>query len=255
VKKILVAVTLPLFAIQCAMVANIHSAKTLDPGVSSVSLSVDGAGVMYSFSDSLQKAVPGEYLEPMVIPNATLLPNVNFKMGVKENYELGVLVVPQLLGLEASVKYRFLKSGQNHFAVAPFSSFYLLKNYSAGAHGIYTFEASDAFLLNMSAFSSFTYQDNTEVLSEEVFTSNQFLAFGGVFAPQICGESVFFIPAFEYNIFIPLKENNTLMHIQTYRVSLSFGWYIGKVKQQLNRIENKIDAMDRKIDKNNGNGN
>lgn len=255
VKKIICALALPLFVVQCSMVANIHSAKTLDPGVSSLSLSIDGAGVMYSFSDSLAKFDSEEYLEPQVLPNATLLPNINFKMGVKENYEIGVLFAPQLLGIEASVKHRFLKSSQNHFAFAPFASYYLLKNYSAGAHGIYTFEASDNFLLNMSLFSSFTYQDNIEILSQEVVASHNFLAFGGVFAPQVCGESVFFIPAFEYSIFIPLIENSAITHIQTYRVSLTFGWYIGKVKQQLNRIESKIDAMDRKLDRNNEKGN
>lgn len=246
-KRIITVLCLTMLLSRCAMVGNVHSAKTLDPGVASVSLSVDGAGIMYSYSDSLQKA-DSTLSEPSVIPNATLLPNINFKMGVAENYELGVHFVPQLLGIEATVKHRFLQNGPHHVAAAPYFSFYLLKNYSAGAHGIYTYELSKSLCINMSAYSNFTYLDNLESMTRELTESMHFLGFGGIIGPQISGESVFFTPAFEYNIFIPLKENFTFMHVQSYRVSLTFGWYIGKVKRQLNRIEKKIDTIDRKLD-------
>jgi hypothetical protein len=244
VKKLLIAVALLSLVVRCAMVANVHSAKTLEPGVSSISLSMDGAAVMY-YSDTNTDTTDSlaESDEPMTIPNATLLPNVRFQVGVAENLEAGIMFVPQMLGMEGSVKYRFLRNEGNHLAFAPYVSFYLLKNYTGGTHLVYTRELNDALMLNMSAFSNYTYLDNFEFEDEEVEPSHHFITFGGVFGPQIGGDVFFFSPAFEYNILIPLEEEFGFMHVQTYRVSLNFGWYIGKTKKQLDRIERKIDAL------------
>jgi hypothetical protein len=250
VKKVLACLVSSLFLVRCvSMVGNVHSAKTLDPGISSLSLSVDGAGIMYSFSDSLQEADSAVFGTPLVVPSATLLPNVNFKMGLVENLEMGVHFVPQLLGLEATLKYRFYHGGGNHLAAAPYFQYYLLKDFSGGAHAIYTRELTDMLHLNMSAYGSYSYMDNIELTSIELVPSKRFFTVGGIFGPQICGESVFFIPAFEYSIILPLGENNTFMHIQNFRGSLTFGWYIGKSKKQLDRMERKIDEINEKLDK------
>jgi len=231
------------------MVGNVHSAKTLEPGVGSLSLSVDGAGVMYSFSDSLQKADPEVFGEPQTFPTATLLPNLDFKMGVTDNVEIGVRLVEQLIGIEATVKYRYFHDGRNHLALAPYFQYYLLQNYSGGTHAIYTCELLDWLHLNMSVYGAYTYMDNINLFDLEVVPSKDFIAFGGIIGPQICGESVFFTPAFEYSMLLPLQQGN-IMHVQNFRGSLSFGWYIGRVKKQLNRMERKLDAINDKLDKN-----
>jgi hypothetical protein len=170
-------------------------------------------------------------------------------VGVKENLEIGAMFVPMMFGFEGSVKYRFFNENGNHLAVVPYGAFYLFKNYTGGSQMVYTKEFSGGLSLNVAGFGSYTYLDNTSYLSSEVIPSSRYLTVGGVAGPQFSMDAVFFTPSVEYNIFIPLDEEASFNNMQTFRFSIAVGFYIGKSKKQLDRIENKIDGIDKKLDK------
>jgi hypothetical protein len=239
------------------MLNSVHTAKTLGPGVSTLSLSMDGAVVNHTSVVRHSDIFGFEEIEPhdstQTMPNASIIPNMQFQMGVSENVEIGTFFVPQNLAFEASVKYRFYQNGIDHVAVIPTAAYFNLYNYAAGAHLVYTREISDALSLNFAAFGNYTYFDKRTFvdafdLDSDADIQRNFINFGGYIAPRISGESVFFCPSIEYNTLLPLTEAD-FKNQQVFRFRITVGWYIGKVKQQLNRIESKIDKIDKKLDK------
>lgn len=253
--KHLLAIVLPACCVimfNCAMLNSLHTAKTLGPGVATLSIAMDGAAVNTAtgVSDEPLETAPADSVT--TTPNASILPNLQFQMGISENVEIGAFFVPLMLGVEASVKYRFYHDDANHLAIIPTASYFCLSSYSGGTHLVYTRDLSQSVSLSCGAFGSYSYY-NEDLFSNGFFSTpliqKHYINIGGYIAPTISGESVYFIPSFEYSSFLPLTEG-ILQNRQCFRGRITIGWYIGKVKMQLDRIEGKIDRINEKLDNN-----
>lgn len=233
----------------CTMLSSVHTAKTLGAGVGSFSMSMDGA-VVNTAHGTGDDPHADDTVE--TYPNASILPNLQFQMGVTDNVEIGGFIVPLMIGCELNVKYRYLSSNGNHFAIIPNASYYLLYNYAGGIQHVYTKDLSDNFSLSVGALTNYTYFDRKDIggADENDFgMTKHYMTVGGYLAPCISGDALYFTPSVEYSSFLPLGDETYFNNMQTFRFRATLGIYIGKTKKQLDRIESKIDRIEGKLDK------
>ncbi|MGA2505885.1 MAG: hypothetical protein ABSF80_00215 [Chitinispirillaceae bacterium] len=222
----------------CMMAGTYHSAKTLDPGTSSVGLTF---GVNQFSTSSGSITVPD------------LLPELTFHTGVAENMEVGGRIALGALGIEGDFKYRFLKTDKLHLAMDPsigYQGFIVMKGVTFGLPIISTVDLTPHFGLNASLFGRYAhYSASDSTLGDAIsnIIGDAFMV-GGAFGPDIRGESFFIRPMIEYAHVIP-AAGAVWSAWNRVSIAVHFGWIIGREKQQLDRIEKKIDGMDKKLDK------
>ena len=233
--------------LQCAMINTAHTAKTLDPGEAAIGLSMNGSVISYTPMDDVDSTFA--LTEDTAVTTGTILPNISFGIGIVNNLEVGANFVLSIFGIDAYLKYRILHLGRHHIALSPTFSYYSFSNFAGGGHLTYTFEANDRFLFNVSFLGNYTYLETPaflDFLFGEFDYTKDFMTLGFNVAPEIRGRVAFFRPSFEYSAFFPLVENPKMNGINYFRVTLAFGWFLGREKKQLDRIEEKIDRLEKK---------
>lgn len=235
-KSIVLLLPFGFFLNGCLMAGNYHSAKTLEPGESSFGM---------TFSLNQLSVSDEEYTIPNVIPEFA------FHVGVAENWEVGGRVALGSLGIEMDTKYRFFQKGGLHLALAPavaYQAILTIRGVSARIPVILSYDFTDNFGFNAAALGGFTSfdtdEDSDDPDDEYVgYFNGQTFSYGISLGPEIRGTVFFVRPAVEiirYETRLaedeeggdPFTSVNALVH---------FGWVFGREKQQLDRIEQKLD--------------
>lgn len=224
-------------AMGCMMAGSYNSARTLEPGTSSLGL---------TFGINEIRIGDKDYSYPSIIPEIT------FHTGVAENLELGGRVALAALGLECDAKYRFFHTGRLHLAVNPaigYQAFVTLKGVTASLPLIATYDLSNRFSLTMAGFGRYSHFNAKDTSADNPLPDffGDKVSYGGSFGPEVRGETFFFRPMVEVAHVVPVDGSNKKAWNRV-SVAVHFGWIMGREKQQLDRIEKKIDGIDKKID-------
>ena len=216
----------------CAMTGSYQSARVLEKGTSSIGLSF---GVNRVSTGDSQVIIP------------TIIPEVSYHAGLEENLEVGGRIAPSSLGLEGDVKYRFLHRHGWHAALAPSLSYqglFFMSGVTAGVPVIATRDFSDVFGFNLAAFGTYTNlssgdKDISDVLKK---IGGDVGTWGFCLGPEIHSGNFFMRPLVEFDRSYPLSGGEDKWSpFNRLSVVAQFGWVLESEKQQLDRIEKKLD--------------
>jgi hypothetical protein len=218
----------------CMMTGSYHSAKTLEPGTSSFGLTFGVNEIKTNES------------QPFALP--TLLPELTFHTGIMENLEVGGRIAPSALGIEGDVKYRFLKTSSLHLAVDPavgYQGLLIMKGITVSLPIISTVDLAKNFAVTTALFGRYGNYSAPDTSVSKAFQDiiGNFGMVGGAFGPEIRGETFFIRPMVEFARVFRLSGDQKSPWNRV-SVAVHFGWIMGREKQQLDRIEKKIDKMD-----------
>ncbi|ACY18325.1 hypothetical protein [Haliangium ochraceum] len=232
----IVLVAIAWLASGCLLAGNYHSAKTLDKGISATGINFSATSLALDTDSESGNDTT------IVIPN--LLPEITYSLGLDENIEAGGRVGIGSLAAEGYFKYRFVNSDRLHVAVAPSLSaqtLIVIHGLSARLPLLATYELSDNFAVNLGGFvtgTSYTtaFDDDDDDLGVLSGTNAGAGAFFGV---ELSGETFAIRPGVEFTRY----EFGDSDGFNTVNFLLHLSFVRGTEKQQLDRIENKIDAM------------
>jgi len=225
-----------LFLNGCLMAGNYQSAKTLEPRESSFGMTFSLNEI--SISDH-------RYTVPNVIPELA------YHIGVAKNWEVGGRVAIGSLGFEMDTKYRFLHQGGLHLAVAPavaYQAFFDIRGVSVRLPVILSYDVTDNFGVNASVLGGFSgydanrkddYDNDNDYAG---YYDGQTFFYGASLGPEFRGSVFFARPAVEFIRYQSnLESDNGWKPFNSINFLVHFGWIFGREKQQLDRIEEKLD--------------
>jgi hypothetical protein len=231
----------------CLMAGNYHSAKTLEPGVSSF-------GTTFSVN-----AIYEDTEQQIAIPN--IIPELTYHIGVVDDLELGGRLALGSLGIEIDAKYRFLQAGGLHLAIAPsvgYMGWVVLQGISTRLPFIATYEINKWFGVNAAIYAGYShYSVANDDLGDAINDfSGDMITYGVAIGPEISGETFFIRPSVEftrYQVMVNVEgEDSHWNPFNNLAVMVHLGWVYGREKQQLDRIEKKVDdgfdRIERKLD-------
>lgn len=219
----------------CLMAGNYHTAKTLDKGTSQTGL---------TFSTTRYQNVNSDgSLDAVAIPN--VVPEFTYHLGVGANTEVGGRVALGSLGFEGDVKHRILRNDKLHLAIAPALSYQAAVVYEAIGGRlplIGTVELSD--MVDVTA-AGFVAQTNFSGASSDFASfKGNLTSTGASIGLDLHGESLSIRPAFEFTQYVAdFSAGNDFHRFNTVNFLVHVAWTGGRDKQQLNRIERKLDAL------------
>jgi hypothetical protein len=229
----------------CLMAGNYQSAKPLGKGIGQFGLTFSTTRYEHDTTDT---STGQTTREAIVLPN--LIPEVTYHLGINDDVDVGGRVALGSLGLEADVKFRVLHSDKLHLAIAPalgYLAFVVVEGVSARLPGILTYELADNIDLNLAAFVSTTKYSTTSGGSSDFdMFSGTLLSSGGAVGFDLHGETFTIRPSVEFTRYLynfNAGSSNASDGFNTVNVMVHIAWTLGKEKQQLNRIENKIDRL------------
>ncbi|MDD5223348.1 MAG: hypothetical protein PHE84_05105 [bacterium] len=221
----------------CLMAGNYQSARTLEPRESSF-------GMTFSLNEI---SISGHrYTVPNVIPELA------YHVGVAKNWEVGGRVALGSLGFEMDTKYRFLHQGGLHLAVAPavaYQAFFDIRGVSVRLPVILSYDFNDIVGINaavLGGFSGFDASDSNNDNDDDYigYYDGPTIFYGASFGPELRGSVFFARPAIEfvrYQTNLGSDDNSGWRPFNSINFLVHFGWVFGREKQQLDRIENKLD--------------
>lgn len=236
--RILALVGLAWLTTGCLLAGNYHSAKTLPKGQSSV-------GMTFSATSYARNGEDGR----ITIPN--ILPEVTYSVALQDNLEIGGRVGVGSLALEGNVKYRFLQSPQLHMAIVPTvgaQSLILINGFMVKLPVVATVDLADNVAINLSGFGTTTSYSSAGADDSDddlaVF-SGSLGGFGGSIGLEFSGATFAIRPGIEvtrYQLDFG-DDDDTFDGFNTINVMVHLSFIRGREKQQLDRIEQKLDDL------------
>ena len=216
----------------CMMTGSYQSAKILEQGTSNFGLTF---GVNQIKVDSATVSFPNP------------IPELSYHIGIAKNMEVGGRIAIGSLGGELDYKYRFLHSGNLHLAMIPaigYQGLLVMKGVTFSLPMVGTVELSKHFALTAALFGRYAHYSSSDSSINAAVQDivGDAVMFGGGFGPEISGETFFFRPMVEFARVNPAGGADW-SGWNRMSVAVHLGWIMGREKQQLNRIENKIDKM------------
>lgn len=249
-------VAVALFCTACPSSGVYRNAKTADPGVSDFGLSWNVTRLTNSKVKDNQTGETESSDDNFIVPK--IVPEVNFHVGIVDNVEAGGRIDISSGLLELDAKYRFFHNDKVHLAVQPaigYQSLFFIEGYKASLPLIATYEIVEFFSVTAFGYGQYVSLSPTNDDSDVGYEYDGVNVGGGA-AFTFEGETFYFTPMIEYSKAISDTETNVDGQTASAETELSFvivsinlGWYLGKEKQQLDRLENKIDGIDDKLDK------
>ena len=226
------------------MAGNYHSARPLGKGVGQFGLTFSTTRYEHVTTDSDTGQTSREAI---VLPN--FIPEITYHLGVSDDVDVGGRVALGSLGVEADVKYRFLRNDKLHLAVAPalgYLAFVVVQGVSVRLPGILTYELADNLDFNLAGFVSTTKFSTATDDDDFNLFSGTLLSTGAAVGFDLHGETFTIRPSVEFTRYLynfSAGDSSTSDGFNTVNIMVHIAWAIGKEKQQLNRIENKIDRL------------
>jgi hypothetical protein len=191
----------------------------------------------------------------------TIVPEINYHLGITDDFEFGGRVAPSSLFVELDGKYRVVgaKDERLHVAVAGhvgYQSAFFIDGLMLLLPVIVTYDVSDHIAVNVAAFGRMGFFSETLDDNEiDVGFTGTATAFGGHIGLELRGETFYIMPAFEVSRWMFETEGSSGDETVTGDVDttilqgiVNFGFVFGREKKQLDRVERKLDTMDQKLD-------
>ncbi|MBK9033821.1 MAG: hypothetical protein IPL61_21565 [Myxococcales bacterium] len=227
------------------MSGNYHSAKTLNKGESEVGVTFSATRYESTTTDpNTGQTETGA----VVLPN--LIPEISYHIGMADDVEVGGRVGLGSLALEGDVKYRFYKSEKLHLAIAPaisYQSMIIIQGVGLRLPAILTYQLADNMDFTAAVFGSTTKYSNVDSSDSDNSLGTfggSLVSTGGAVGFDLHGETFSIRPAIEFTRYVArLDDTDGSSDFSTFNFLVHIAWIGGKEKQQLNRIEKKIDAL------------
>lgn len=217
----------------CFFAGNYHTARTLDKGESEMGVNM---------SVSRWEVTDQSTGEKTAVTWPNVLPEITYHMGVADDVEVGGRA--GLMGLEGDVKWRFYHENGLHLAVAPALSYqgFIISGVGARLPVIATWEIGDHLDFNAAGILSQIKYSGPEENDVAIFEGN-LSSVGGALGFNLHSDSFSVRPAVEFTRYVANVEGEEFKGFNTVNVLVHIAWKIGGDKKQLNRIEQKIDAL------------
>ena len=165
-----------------------------------------------------------------------------YRIGVTDDLDVGSRVTVLGLGIEA--KWRFLHTGPLHLAVAPDLGLMPLGDragYWSTLPVIATYDFADNLSLNAGVFLRGARVGSVDSDSPSTY-SGRLGGVGGALGLELRGEVFAIRPTLEVAHYETVSDGN-VGDFNLFLVNIHFERVSGREKQQLNRIENKLDQV------------
>jgi hypothetical protein len=241
--RALLLVGLVISSTGCLMAGNYHSAKTLNKGESQLGMTFSSTRYVVETTDSMGNTED----DAVVIPN--IIPEISYHIGMAEDVEIGGRVGLGSLAIEGDVKYRFFKNEKLHMAIAPaisYQSLLVIEGLGVRLPAILTYQLADNFDFTAAVFGSTTRYSSLDENEDSDFGTfgGSLVSTGGAIGFDLHGETFSIRPAIEYTRYVArLDDVEDQGDFSTLNILVHIAFTLGKEKQQLDRIERKIDAM------------
>lgn len=220
------------------MAGNYHTARTLDKGTSQVGMTF--SSTTYEVPDENDNTVAR-----FTLPN--LIPELTYHIGVADNVEVGGRAALGSFGLELDAKWRFFQSDKLHLAIAPalgYQGLVIVQGTTVRLPGILTYELNEHFAFNMAVFGSSTKWEPVDTDSDFDNFNGTLGATGAAFGFDIRGETLSIRPAVEFTRYVAdFSNGDSFEPFNTINLLIHVAFTGGREKQQLDRIERKLDQM------------
>ncbi len=231
-KRLLALLPIALLFAGCSMTGTYQSAHILELGTSAVGLSFGSVGVRdssYSF------------IWPIIIPDVT------FRTALSDRFEVGGKVSVGSFGLEGDIKWGFFQGERFCMAVAP--AFYtqvapFMKGAGFTLPVLASYKINETYSINASLFSSISQFTSGFSGVDSILTTlvGDINATGGSLGFEFSQNLFNIRPVFEVSHMAPLRaEEVNWQPYMRIRFVLHLGFVLGKEKNQLDRVEEKLD--------------
>ena len=244
----------------CLMLGNTTTARTLDKGTGEIGLTFGATTYQFettTFDDPDTPENEGGEKENLSVNYPVILPEIPFGVAITDNVQVGGRFAPQSLGFELNTKWRFLHADQLHMAVQPamnYQSWLLVQGMGVKLPLLVTYDVHENFAFTTSVHGAYTdwsfsdedFEPDEEDQQDALIWNGGLGSFGMGVCLDIHTESFFVRPAFEFNRYqsnFDEEFEDTFEAFNSYAFMVNVGFVIGKTKQQLDRIERKIDNL------------
>ncbi len=246
----------------CVTGGALRSAKTLEPGVGELGLG--WTATHYSLGDSKVTDPSGAQTVTknegsLTLPN--LIPEVSYHLGIAENVELGGRVSIGALTGEIDGKFRFLRTGGLHLAVAPGIAFTPLGFTSIlqlTAPVIATYEVTPSFAVTACGKIGYWYLTDASASTDSSlagYLAGSGLFYGGAVGLDFHGSTFAFRPFVDFTrigMSSSTNQGSGQTKVSSSLMMTTFGFAIslafGREMKKLEKMDERLDRMERKLD-------
>ncbi len=228
-----------------------RTARTLEKGEGDMNLTFSAFQIGGAETTTTVNGTKTTTKEPSItIPN--VIPEFAYHIGVTDDLEVGGRAALGSVLLEIDAKYRFLRSGDLHMALAPALGFRALgpiEGISATLPVIATYDLNDTLALNLAPYVGYSSLNSTDKDLSGI--SGNFLSVGGSAGVQLRGRTFHFMPSVDISqtlVTLSDKQSSESSRQRFVIFSLTMGWVSGRELKKLENIEDKLDKMDKKLD-------
>ena len=240
----------------CPNGALYRTARTLEPGEADVSYTFSATRIAqsdYETTDENGDKVT-EKGDSVVLPN--LIPEISAHVGVVDNLEIGGRLGLGSMIMELDAKYRFVgdKDARMHVAIQPavgYRTFVFVEGVHATLPLIMTYDITPFLSVNFAPFVSYT---NYEAVDDDLdvdFAVTALQAGGGV-GLQFRGETFHLMPGVEVSRTFAQAEaegSQADADFTFVNFGVTFGFIYGRELKEIKRTQEKLDDMDKKLDR------
>ncbi len=235
----------------CLTTGMYRTAHVLPEGEGDLALTVS---VVRARTDDITN-LPGDQSLTYNFPN--IIPEVSYHFGVGNDFEIGGRVALGAGMIEADAKYRFFGSDatSTHLALQPalgYRSLGLIEGYHASLPLLFTVDLNHNIAVNTSVFGTFVHYG----LPDEFDAENN-INFAGESAAGGAGVALELSTASGFHFMPGLEVQRILWRggdfadapsITSIIFAVTFGWGPDEDLKALNRVEQKVDAVDDKVE-------
>lgn len=246
----------------CPSAGIYRSARTLEQGESDFGMSFSATRITSSKTTTTYEGGNEEQSESptIVIPN--LIPELNYHVGMTDNLEIGGRIALSSGLMELDAKYRFLKAagGKLHAAIQPavgYRSFFVVEGVNFTLPLLVTYDVGDMLGINLFGYGNYMNWSPTDKDEFDEFALNAVSVGGGV-GIEFRGETFHLMPTIDLSKTLinfdadSGASGSSSVNETTFVVfGINFGWYGGREIKKLKQMDEKLDRIEDKIDRNN----
>ncbi len=238
----------------CPSVGVYRTARTLEPGISDLGITYSASRISTgesTYTDSEGNKIT-EDAASIVVPN--LIPDVSFHVGVVDNLEVGGRLGLGSGLIELDAKWRILQAADDklHLSIQPavgYRALFFLEGVNITMPVLLTYDITRWFSVTAFGYGSYYNLDLVDQdAADDVNLDTNSLTAGGGLGFEFRGETFYVMPFVDRSLTnFGVDEHEADLDLTWVNFGVAFGFHFGKEKQQLDRIEDKIDRIDQKL--------
>jgi len=241
----------------CPSAGIYRTARTLEEGNSDFGMAFSATRIAAgetTTTDPITGEKTTEDATSVVIPN--LIPELNYHIGLTDDFEFGGRIAVGSLLMELDGKYRLMRSedGRFHLAVQPavgYRTAVVIEGINATLPVIVTYELARRTDLNVYGYGSYVSWTSTDDDMDVDLTADG-LMLGGGMGLQFTGRTFYIMPMVDVSRLAwdsSGGDGDASSDLTLVTFGVAFGWYGGRELKKLEKMDEKLDRIENKLDK------